>query len=220
MFLDHLPLPEKVAFYERLLQKVPATLYINDLEERRQVFSSGKVLEMMGYTPQEILEDGTAFLEGIIHPEDLQEVMHDSREAYAKDPAFVEYVTYRIKDKQGQWHWFYSIEQAYSFDYRGRVKEVIGFAFDLSSRIRSEESLERLLSENLRLKQQLRLRELTSRQQEVLTELARGYSSKEIAQRLSISHETVRSHTRSLREKLALRNIAEITRFALEAGLI
>ena len=50
--------------------------------------------------------------------------------------------------------------------------------------------------------------------------VARGLSSKEIADELSISVKTVANHRLQIRERLKLHDIASITRYAIERGLV
>jgi DNA-binding NarL/FixJ family response regulator len=64
------------------------------------------------------------------------------------------------------------------------------------------------------------LEQLTGREREVLLGIARGQTNKEIAGELGISHRTVETHRESLMRKLKLRSVAELTRFALSAGLV
>ncbi len=61
--------------------------------------------------------------------------------------------------------------------------------------------------------------ELTTREREVLQLIAEGASSKEIAQKLSIAVSTVETHRRQIGEKLNLRSVAELTKYAIRAGL-
>jgi len=58
------------------------------------------------------------------------------------------------------------------------------------------------------------LDQLTAREREVLRLLARGYSYKEIAARLSISIKTVESHASAVLRKLQLTNRRELSRWA------
>ena len=64
------------------------------------------------------------------------------------------------------------------------------------------------------------LDQLTTREREVLAGVARGYTNKEIAAELGISHRTVETHRESLMRKLGIRTVAGLTRLALEQGLI
>ena len=61
---------------------------------------------------------------------------------------------------------------------------------------------------------------LTARERDVLVEIARGGTSKQIAQRLGISHRTVESHREALMKKLELKGTASLTRFAIDTGLL
>jgi DNA-binding NarL/FixJ family response regulator len=61
---------------------------------------------------------------------------------------------------------------------------------------------------------------LTPRELEVLKRVAEGFSSKEIGAALNISPRTVETHRASIMRKLNLRSVAEVTRFAMEKGLI
>jgi len=63
------------------------------------------------------------------------------------------------------------------------------------------------------------LASLTPREREVLQLLAEGRSTKEIAATLDISAKTVESYRAKLMEKLELRSVAELTRFAIREGL-
>jgi len=64
------------------------------------------------------------------------------------------------------------------------------------------------------------LDQLTSRELQVLRGVAQGHTNKQIAGDLGISHRTVETHRESLMRKLKIRSVAELTRFAIETGII
>jgi DNA-binding NarL/FixJ family response regulator len=64
------------------------------------------------------------------------------------------------------------------------------------------------------------LDQLTTREREVLRQIARGYMYKEIAQRLSISVKTVESHVSSVLRKLQLSSRHELSRWAVARRLV
>ena len=61
---------------------------------------------------------------------------------------------------------------------------------------------------------------LTAREQMILSYIAQGQSSKEIAQTLTISFRTVEAHRRNIKSKLQLDSLAELVCYAVNQGLI
>ena len=61
---------------------------------------------------------------------------------------------------------------------------------------------------------------LTARQREILQLIAEGRSTREIAERLSVSTKTVETHRNQIMERLNIYDIAGLTRFAIRVGLI
>lgn len=61
---------------------------------------------------------------------------------------------------------------------------------------------------------------LTSREEEVLLAVARGWTNHEIAEKMHISISTVKTHTASLMSKLNARNRVEIAMWTYETGRI
>lgn len=61
---------------------------------------------------------------------------------------------------------------------------------------------------------------LTERELDVLRLYARGYKSKEVANELNISHNTVHVHLNNIRHKLDIHKSTGLTWFALKNGII
>jgi DNA-binding NarL/FixJ family response regulator len=61
---------------------------------------------------------------------------------------------------------------------------------------------------------------ITPREREVLGMIANGQSNKRMAQALELSVKTIEKHRANLMRKLGFRNLAEVTRFALESGIL
>jgi len=61
---------------------------------------------------------------------------------------------------------------------------------------------------------------LTSREIEILQLIAEGKNSEYMAAELNISRRTIEVHRRSLKKKLKLNTIADLTRYAIKTGII
>ena len=64
------------------------------------------------------------------------------------------------------------------------------------------------------------LPELTPREIEVLQLLTEGKKASEVARQLHLSVKTVQTHRRNIMEKLDLHNLADLTKYAIQKGLI
>ena len=62
--------------------------------------------------------------------------------------------------------------------------------------------------------------ELTKREKTVLCHVAKGFSSKEIADKLGVSVHTVINHRSNLMKKTGLRRVAQLSLFAAQSGLM
>lgn len=83
-------------------------------------------------------------------------------------------------------------------------------------------SIQALMAELLRGETTMAARgtALTDREREVLAWLARGLSSKEVAQRLDISVRTVETHRANLMHKLGVKSVALLIQVAIREGII
>ena len=61
---------------------------------------------------------------------------------------------------------------------------------------------------------------ITSRENQVIQLISYEYSSKEIAELLFISIETVKDHRKNIRKKLKVKNVAGLIRVAFQSRLI
>ena len=61
---------------------------------------------------------------------------------------------------------------------------------------------------------------LTEREKTVMQGIARGLSSKEISAELSLSIHTVVNHRTRLMRKTGLRGVAQLSRYAVQLGLV
>jgi len=61
---------------------------------------------------------------------------------------------------------------------------------------------------------------VTQRECEILKLIAEGYPNKEIAEFLHISVKTVEKHRANIMKKLDIHNVASLTAYAIERGLL
>ncbi|MEL6562176.1 MAG: response regulator transcription factor [Bacteroidota bacterium] len=86
----------------------------------------------------------------------------------------------------------------------------------------SQRAMEMLNDSSVALKQTglKKTQMLSEREKEILTHVAEGYSTKEIAEKLIIAVRTVETHRKAIMEKLEVKNLAGMVRIAVQEGLI
>ena len=78
--------------------------------------------------------------------------------------------------------------------------------------------LQQLLLKGMR--DQKNIPQLTKKEKEVLNHIAAGLTNKEIAIKLKIGEETIKSHRKNIMHKFDIHNTAELVRFAIDHQLI
>lgn len=104
-------------------------------------FISPRIYEMTGFTPEEWLND-PGFWQSHIHPDDLEKVLEDERNALheGKMPRF----EYRFKKQDGNYIWIYD-ESFVVLD--ANTQLVQGFLLDITERKQTEEQLKSRIAE-------------------------------------------------------------------------
>jgi PAS domain S-box-containing protein len=93
-------------FIQQIADAAPYLLYIYDLTEQRNVYVNGQASNLLGYTPQEILQMQTALYSSLVYPEDLPRLKaHQQKFPSAQDGHILE-LDYRLKHRSGEWRWF------------------------------------------------------------------------------------------------------------------
>lgn len=65
-----------------------------------------------------------------------------------------------------------------------------------------------------------KIKELSDREMEILTQIVQGMSNKDIGEKLHISHRTADTHRTNIMRKLEASNVASLVRIALKTGVI
>ncbi len=99
------------------------------------------------------------------------------------------------------------------------VHHALGFAGEVSTSLEKNEPLRQLLTENERLKNQMKLFRLSEREREILKYIVLGFTSKEIATHLRISKLTVDTHRKHIQQKLDVPNTVELIKLAMQFDL-
>jgi diguanylate cyclase (GGDEF)-like protein/PAS domain S-box-containing protein len=138
-------------FKEKITDLVPSIIYIYDLQAERYTYVNRYINEILGYSPQEIIDLKSQMFDELIDSSDIEAIKYHYQYCLdLKEDEYVE-ITYRIQDRQGRWHWLHSKDTVFEKDDCGQPTQVLGIAYDVTAskeaQLKTEELNKRLATE-------------------------------------------------------------------------
>jgi PAS domain S-box-containing protein len=134
-------LEERQHLLQKILDTEPGTVYVYDLEERRNVYVNRHWLSAFGYTAEETQAMGDELLVRIFHPDDLTRISDHHENWRQANDGDIREIEYRVRTKAGEWRWLHSHEAAFAHDESGRVRQILGISYEITSRKLAQEAL-------------------------------------------------------------------------------
>ncbi|MFB8789232.1 MAG: response regulator [Potamolinea sp.] len=139
-------LQESQHWLQSITDANPNILYVYDLIEQRNIYVNREIYTILGYTPEEIQNMGTAVLQTLIHPDDFALLPQSFKKIYtAKDGEIIEF-DYRMQHKNGEWRWLFSREVVFTRTSNGKPKQILGAAADITERKQAKIALQQALA--------------------------------------------------------------------------
>ncbi len=127
--------------FQKIAGTLPGIVYIYDLIEQRNSYVNYEIAQGWGYTPAEIQAMGKELLTKLLHPDDLARLPSYLEKFNSARQGEVLSFEYQIQHANGEWRWFYSYDTVYSRNANGLPQYLLGIAFDITERRRTEISL-------------------------------------------------------------------------------
>lgn len=197
---------------------------------KREVTGDERWPVLLGYLPGELVQDEAQWL-ALIDPRD-RDKFDRTMAAYLAGDSSQYQSEYRLRHKDGHWVAVEARGKVTRRDERGVPLRMVGTVVDVTQRKRlNEEGIDLLRQiETLIRKTEANapdcqadrssLKSLTKREQQILVMIAEGMTSAQIGQQLQLSTNTIVSHRKNLMAKLKLHTTAQVTRFAMDQGLL
>jgi len=232
---DYLEFEKKVYFLERLAEVENGSVIVLDLYQKKYIFLRSRYIEpfnnpLIDHDPQDPM-----YYSQFIHPDDLPIVMDSYKKAFTfflsrpeeerKDYKLIQ--NFRQRDKYGKYLNLILQLVVLELDKKGNIWLALILDDLLPDKISFEGVNRRLI--NLKtgkiclFKNELEPNKktiLSTREVEVLGLVSKGFASKEIADKLFLSVNTVNNHRQNILEKVRASNTSEAVNYARNLGLL
>lgn len=220
-------------FLEQLASINNSGITVFDMHRKTHIFTSYNFSELFGYEMDTLNQEGTAYFDSKVHPEDFIELLkngiatlkHYYRLAQPDRMNYKLVNEYRILGAEQKYIRVIEQHQVLELDKYGNVWLALG-VLDISP---DQSPLTGIKSKlfNYKTGKVLSLEateqvapNLSKREKQVLQYVKDGFLSKEISEQLSISVHTVNTHRQRILEKLGANNSHEAIAFAGKYSLI
>lgn len=133
-----LDLEESQRFLKSIFDASPAVLYIFDVVEERNIFTSREYDNDIGYSIKEIHEMGADVLRQLMHPDDYEARIEHHAQLARSNSGEAIYREFRLKHRDGSWRWFSSYEVVHERDHDGRIRKLLGVRQSITAKKEEE----------------------------------------------------------------------------------
>lgn len=124
---------EESLFSTKLIAASPAITFLFDIVNNKEVFVSGKVKDVMGYTPEELMAIGGNVLLQLTHPDDIEIIARSLEDLVTHNNDAVGQAEYRFLHKDGDYKWLRTYYVVFKRDELGLPAELLGKTFEITS---------------------------------------------------------------------------------------
>jgi PAS domain S-box-containing protein len=146
---------EKIKEQEHFIQQIadasPTILYLFDVSSQSMAYINREAFFVLGYLPDEILEEGSGITDFLYHPEDIDLLpcRRQSKKVFQQVDSMIQYEC-RMKHKDGDYRWLLVREIVFKSGEDGSIRQIIGAALDINRRKEMERTI---LQNTLQLEQ-------------------------------------------------------------------
>ncbi|MBN1950280.1 MAG: hypothetical protein JW801_03700 [Bacteroidales bacterium] len=224
----------QIAFIEQLSQVQNSSVIVFDFYKAEYAFRRIQFSDVLGHDPEKADELGLGYYVSLIHPDDHPVLL----DAYIKTFTFIDQLPveekkdykliYNFRTRGSDGKYYAAVDQivVLELDRKGNVWMILGITDMLPSKSELGKASRQLI--NVKTNARYLFNDdkdgeksvLSTREVEVLGLVSKGFASKEIAERLFISVNTVNNHRQKILEKTQTSNTAEAVSYARSLGLV
>ena len=214
---------QKIAAIKQLEQHSPSVNIIHDLRNTSVLYMNKRGLKILGVTMQDLIAMGPEYHARFFNAEDAKDYVPKILGLLERnnDDEIISFFQQVKHAENNEWRWYLSCTKILMHNSQGIPLLTITNAIPVDAQHHIAAKAQRLLNENTFLRNNSPVfQSLSKREKEVLSLMAKGLTSVQIATKLHISEMTARTHRKNIRKKLNVESKYDITQFAHAFDLI
>lgn len=133
-------LQQALLFKEKIMHTSPEVIYVYDLVNQRNIFANKTIFSETGYTEAEVQQLGAELFPTIIHPDDLEMVLHHHSQVLPNlSKGQIVRIEYRMHSKKSNtYEYTESVESLFEQDKHGNNLSIIGVSRSIHAQKQAE----------------------------------------------------------------------------------
>jgi PAS domain S-box-containing protein len=119
---------EHLHFIEKIAETSPGIVYVYDLQENKEIYSNGKVKDVLGYNRSDFETQTWSELQ---HPDDLELTINELKNVTSLSDGEIKVFEHRVKNSKGDFVWLRDYQSIFKRDDDGNPIQIIGLAMDI-----------------------------------------------------------------------------------------
>lgn len=143
-------LREKQNFIQKIADATPSIIASYNINTGQYVFINEGIRKLLGYEPELVTQQGSAFVLSLIHPDDLpsiseknQKILEENnRPENSNNDNIIAEFTYRMRNKAGQYRWFQTYGTIFDRNASGQIEHILNITLDINEQIEATRKIE------------------------------------------------------------------------------
>jgi PAS domain S-box-containing protein len=147
---DRIKAEKEILATKEMLEKItytsPAFISLHDLKLDRTLYSNKSILKSVGYKGEEIKKIAKTLTEDrlfLYHPDDVKTILESDKKILELKDGEVLKLEFRLKNKDGIYHWFRQSSAVYQRDKNGASTQSVNVFEDITEKKNAEEQIEK-----------------------------------------------------------------------------
>jgi len=204
---------------ENILHAANALIHLDDLHAQKMIWGNERFKEMLGFTSAEVIKMGNKYIPRYYHPDDIKKIP-EIINFFKNNNGGSHTTLFRVKHKNGNWIYFYTTRSLLQRDGVFDPRYVVSVSINLNENINCGLMLGEFNKIRAAEANKEAIKNFSKREIEIMQLLSKGYSNKQIAEKLSISPVTANNHRANIFKKAESHNIAELINYVKDIGIV